>query len=76
MGIDNHSDHDITLSRHRLFSVFDEIATRLNVQKVETAGDCYIVASGILFRHETGFSEVSYTLLPLPPCVTSCSNLT
>ena len=42
----------------RLFSLFDELADRLGVQKVETAGDCYIVAAGILTLDAEGYSEV------------------
>ena len=42
----------------RLFSLFDELADRLGVQKVETAGDCYIVAAGILTLDGEGYSEV------------------
>ena len=44
--------------RFRLFSLFDELADRLGVQKVETAGDCYIVAAGILTLDAEGYSEV------------------
>ena len=42
----------------RLFSVFDALAGSHGVQKVETAGDCYIVAAGILTMDGEGFSEV------------------
>ena len=38
--------------------MFDELADRLGVQKVETAGDCYIVAAGILTLDAEGYSEV------------------
>ena len=43
---------------NRLFSLFDELADRRGVQKVETAGDCYIVAAGILTLDAEGYSEV------------------
>ena len=46
------------LYERRLFSLFDELADRLGVQKVETAGDCYIVAAGILTLDAEGYSEV------------------
>ena len=49
---------DATLSTHRLFSVFDALAGHHGVQKVETAGDCYIVAAGILTLDGEGYSEV------------------
>ena len=42
----------------RLFSVFDALAGSHGVQKVETAGDCYIVAAGILSVDREGYSEV------------------
>ena len=47
-----------TLPTHRLFSVFDALAGHHGVQKVETAGDCYIVAAGILTLDGEGYSEV------------------
>ena len=49
--------HLVTFA-NRLFSLFDELADRLGVQKVETAGDCYIVAAGILTLDAEGYSEV------------------
>ncbi len=38
--------------------MFDELAEHLGVQKVETAGDCYIVAAGVLKMDKEGYSEV------------------
>ena len=45
-----------------LFSRFDELAGIHKVQKVETAGDCYIVADGILSFDDQGFTEVCIAL--------------
>ena len=36
------------LCPRRLFTMFDKLCDHHKVQKVETAGDCYIVAGGIL----------------------------
>ena len=47
-----------SITPSRLFSEFDALAGYHNVQKVETAGDCYIVAAGILTMDGEGFSEV------------------
>ena len=44
---------------NKLFTVFDKMVDTFGVQKVETAGDCYIAACGILSREEGGgFSVV------------------
>ena len=37
------------------------------MQKVETAGDCYIVADGILDFDGQGFAEVCTDCCDLPP---------
>ncbi|GAX81666.1 hypothetical protein CEUSTIGMA_g9094.t1 [Chlamydomonas eustigma] len=42
---------------NQLFSMFDQMVDPLGVQKVETAGDCYVAAAGIL-SYEGGFSVV------------------
>ncbi len=44
---------------NELFSILDELADTHRVQKVETAGDCYIVAAGIVANDGEGFSNVS-----------------
>jgi class 3 adenylate cyclase len=41
-----------------LFGRFDRLLSIHKVQKVETAGDCYIVAAGVLAVGADGFSEV------------------
>ena len=44
---------------NKLFTVLDKMVDTFGVQKVETAGDCYIAACGILSREEGGgFSVV------------------
>ena len=42
---------------NQLFTKFDNLVDYFGVQKVETAGDCYITACGIL-SNEEGFSVV------------------
>ena len=41
-----------------LFSRFDLLTDKYGVQKLETAGDCYVVASGILEGDSEGFSVI------------------
>ena len=43
---------------NQLFTVFDSMCDVYGAQKVETAGDCYIAAAGILNADEEGFSVV------------------
>ena len=43
---------------NNLFGRFDSLLSIHKVQKVETAGDCYIVAAGVLAVGADGFSEV------------------
>jgi class 3 adenylate cyclase len=43
---------------NELFSLFDELADQYGVYKVETAGDCYIVAGGLMQHEEHGFVSV------------------
>lgn len=42
-----------------LFTIFDDLVDQYNVYKVETAGDCYIVAGGLMHTNENGFLSVS-----------------
>ena len=41
--------------------MFDNLVDHYKVQKVETAGDCYIVAGGILRPGEDGFYDLEVT---------------
>jgi class 3 adenylate cyclase len=43
---------------NQLFTIFDALCDVYGVQKVETAGDCYIAAAGILNAEENGFSSI------------------
>ncbi|GAX78698.1 hypothetical protein CEUSTIGMA_g6136.t1 [Chlamydomonas eustigma] len=38
-----------------LFTLFDELIDQYNVYKVETAGDCYIVAGALMSQDDEGF---------------------
>ena len=44
---------------NQLFTVFDSLCDVYGAQKVETAGDCYIAAAGILNEDEEGFAVVN-----------------
>ncbi|KAF5843532.1 NADP-dependent oxidoreductase domain-containing protein [Dunaliella salina] len=39
---------EVMMLLNTLFSLFDELVDQFGVQKVETAGDCYIVSGGIM----------------------------
>ncbi|GAX82360.1 hypothetical protein CEUSTIGMA_g9789.t1 [Chlamydomonas eustigma] len=41
-----------------LFTLLDELTDQYQVYKVETAGDCYIVAGGLMTVDENGFFQV------------------
>ena len=43
---------------NELFSIFDNLTDKYGVQKIETAGDCYIAATGILEGDNEGFSVI------------------
>ncbi|GAX74598.1 hypothetical protein CEUSTIGMA_g2046.t1 [Chlamydomonas eustigma] len=43
-----------------LFSKFDELCDQYNVYKVETAGDCYIVAGALMELDEEGFMTLDF----------------
>jgi class 3 adenylate cyclase len=43
---------------NKLFSLFDCLSDKYAVQKIETAGDCYVAATGILEDDGEGFSVV------------------
>ena len=43
---------------NELFSQFDRLTDMYGVQKIETAGDCYVAATGILKDDNEGFSVI------------------
>eukprot|EP00798_Chlamydomonas_sp_ICE-L_P019406 gene19406-26063_t len=50
---------DVLTFLNELFTPFDHMCDLHDVQKVETAGDCYIVAAGIIEKQpETGFCNI------------------
>lgn len=57
------------------FLVLDSLSEVHGVQKVETAGDCYIVAAGILEVDDEGFSKVRRCWCWCTTCLLSCSCL-
>ena len=44
---------------NEIFSLFDRLTDKYGIQKIETAGDCYIAATGILKDDGEGFSVVN-----------------
>ena len=45
-------------SLNELFSRFDDLTDKYGIQKIETAGDCYVAAAGILKGDDEGFSII------------------
>ena len=45
---------------NELFTLFDELVDRYRVYKVETAGDCYIVAGGLIRVDSDGFVTLDH----------------
>eukprot|EP00891_Asterochloris_glomerata_P004953 jgi/Astpho2/4953/gw1.00070.42.1_t len=43
--------HQVMTMLHKLFTKFDNLCEKYNLYKVETIGDCYMVASGLIFTH-------------------------
>jgi class 3 adenylate cyclase len=43
---------------NKTYTLFDQLTDTYDVQKIETAGDCYVAASGILKDDGEGFSVV------------------
>jgi class 3 adenylate cyclase len=43
---------------NRLYTVYDDLCGVYGVYKVETVGDCYVVAGGLIQTDEEGFSAV------------------
>eukprot|EP00798_Chlamydomonas_sp_ICE-L_P013803 gene13803-19718_t len=57
---------DVLTFLNELFTPFDHMCDLHDVQKVETAGDCYIVAAGIIEKEpETGFCNILETHDPV-----------
>ena len=49
---------------NELFSEFDALCNEFGVYKVETIGDCYVVAAGLVEPDEEGFMQISPNLDP------------
>ncbi|EFJ45873.1 guanylyl and adenylyl cyclase family member, partial [Volvox carteri f. nagariensis] len=41
---------------HNLFATFDDMLDHYKVYKVETIGDCYVVAGGLMYEDEDGMA--------------------
>lgn len=55
------SGHEVMEYLNVLYSGLDDLLDVHGVQKVETAGDCYIVAAGVLMYDDAGFGQVLQT---------------
>lgn len=56
-------DIEVMSILNNIFTKLDELTSKYNVQKVETAGDCYIVSAGVLSNDldKNGFQNVEET---------------
>ncbi|EFC36473.1 predicted protein [Naegleria gruberi] len=50
------SPKDVVKILHDIFTLFDNVCTELNLEKIKTIGDCYFVASG-LSKSETNHAD-------------------
>jgi class 3 adenylate cyclase/PAS domain-containing protein len=54
----NDNPHKITLILNKLFDKLDSLVSSLGISKIETVGDCYMVASGLFDSDESNPSKV------------------
>ena len=52
------SPESVMIFLNELFSLFDCLTDKYGIQKIETAGDCYVAATGILKDNGQGFSVI------------------
>ena len=52
------SPASVMIFLNEIYSVFDRLTDKYGVQKIETAGDCYVAATGILKDDGEGFSVI------------------
>ena len=56
----------------RLFTSFDELVDRYDVEKIKTIGDCYMVAAGVPRQRSDHAHALAALALEMPGCATSC----
>jgi guanylate cyclase len=56
----------------RLFTSFDELVDRYDVEKIKTIGDCYMVAAGVPRRRPDHAQALAGLALELRECAKSC----
>ena len=56
----------------RLFTSFDELVDRYDVEKIKTIGDCYMVAAGVPTPRWDHAQALADLALEMRECVTSC----
>ncbi|MGH3070893.1 MAG: adenylate/guanylate cyclase domain-containing protein [Gaiellaceae bacterium] len=56
----------------RLFTRFDELVDRYDVEKIKTIGDCYMVAAGVPRPRPDHAHALARLALEMPACARSC----
>jgi adenylate cyclase len=56
----------------RLFTRFDELVDRYEVEKIKTIGDCYMVAAGVPRQRPDHAHALAALALEMPACAKSC----
>src|SRR5687768_7836881 len=56
----------------RLFTSFDEVVDRYDVEKIKTIGDCYMVAAGVPRKRPDHAHALAALALEMPTCARSC----
>ena len=56
----------------RLFTSFDELVDRYEVEKIKTIGDCYMVAAGVPRQRPDHAHALAALALEMPGCAKSC----
>jgi guanylate cyclase len=56
----------------RLFTSFDELVDRYDVEKIKTIGDCYMVAAGVPRKRPDHAHALAALALEMPGCAKSC----
>ncbi|GAX84156.1 hypothetical protein CEUSTIGMA_g11579.t1 [Chlamydomonas eustigma] len=51
---------EVMIFLNALFTLFDDLVDEYEVYKVETAGDCYIVAGGLMAMDDDGFMHIDH----------------
>ncbi len=63
----NESRHVVSLL-NTLFTSFDEITARHNLEKIKTIGDCYMIAAGVPLKRADHAAALAYVALEMLEC--------